>query len=195
MLTVIQQIISYVTMEVLEPNWRNLEAKIGKVTTVDQLLRDHVDFLDTCLKECMLTNAKILKACLNLFKGFRNSFDLLPQIHSKLFLTCLTFSQYSGQFTKQASQAIEKYEQTGEADPEELHTSMEKRWSFLAKFEQNFNHHEKVRLATTYLSLSHCLTIVVVSLQMYHGQVQYLATSETTSLLALVVRLNVARAG
>jgi len=64
MLTIIQQIISYVTMEALEPNWRNLEAKIGKVTTVDQLLRDHVDFLDTCLKECMLTNAKILKACL-----------------------------------------------------------------------------------------------------------------------------------
>lgn len=63
MLTVIQQIISYVTMEVLEPNWRNLEAKLGKVTTVDQLLRDHVDFLDTCLKECMLTNAKILKVC------------------------------------------------------------------------------------------------------------------------------------
>jgi len=155
MLTVIQQIISYVTMEALEPNWRNLEAKIGKVTTVDQLLRDHVDFLDTCLKECMLTNAKILK------------------IHSKLFLTCLTFSQYSGQFTKQASQVIEKYEQTGETDPEELHASMEKRWSFLAKFEQNFNHHEK----------------------MYHGQVQYLATSETTSLLALVVRLNAARTG
>ena len=65
MLAVIQQIISYITMEVLEPNWRNLEAKIGKVTTVDQLLRDHVDFLDTCLKECMLTNAKILKACRN----------------------------------------------------------------------------------------------------------------------------------
>lgn len=63
MLTVVQQIISYVTMEVLEPNWRNLEAKLGKVTTVDQLLRDHVDFLDTCLKECMLTNAKILKVC------------------------------------------------------------------------------------------------------------------------------------
>lgn len=61
MLTVVQQIIAYVTMEVLEPNWRALEAKIASVTTVDQLLRDHVDFLDTCLKESMLTNARILK--------------------------------------------------------------------------------------------------------------------------------------
>ncbi|KAG1840354.1 hypothetical protein DFJ58DRAFT_810541 [Suillus subalutaceus] len=30
-------------------------AKLAKVTTVDQLLRDHVDFLDTYLKECILT--------------------------------------------------------------------------------------------------------------------------------------------
>lgn len=35
--------------------------KLTKVTTVDQLLRDHVDFLDTCLKECMLTSAKLLR--------------------------------------------------------------------------------------------------------------------------------------
>jgi gamma-tubulin complex component 2 len=61
MLAVVQQILGYATTEVLEPNWRGLETKLSKVTTVDQLLRDHVDFLDTCLKECMLTNAKILK--------------------------------------------------------------------------------------------------------------------------------------
>jgi gamma-tubulin complex component 2 len=29
--------------------------------TVDELMQDHVDFLDTCLKECMLTQAKLLK--------------------------------------------------------------------------------------------------------------------------------------
>ena len=62
MLAVVQQILGYATTEVLEPNWRSLETKLGKAMTVDQLLRDHVDFLDTCLKECMLTNAKILKA-------------------------------------------------------------------------------------------------------------------------------------
>ena len=67
MLAFVQQILAFVTFEVLEPNWRSLEAKLAKVTTVDQLLRDHVDFLDTCLKECMLTSAKLLRvsrACL-----------------------------------------------------------------------------------------------------------------------------------
>lgn len=61
MLAFVQQILSFATFEVLEPNWEQLEAKLAKVTTVDQLLRDHVDFLDTCLKECMLTSAKLLK--------------------------------------------------------------------------------------------------------------------------------------
>ena len=61
MLAFVQQILAFVTFEVLEPNWHALEAKLVKVTTVDQLLRDHVDFLDTCLKESMLTSSKLLK--------------------------------------------------------------------------------------------------------------------------------------
>jgi gamma-tubulin complex component 2 len=61
MLSFVQQILAFTTFEVLEPNWRTLENKLDKVTTVDQLLRDHVDFLDTCLKECMLTSSKLLR--------------------------------------------------------------------------------------------------------------------------------------
>ena len=61
MLSFVQQIFAFATFEVLEPNWRALEAKLGKATTVDQLLRDHVDFLDTCLKECMLTSSRLLR--------------------------------------------------------------------------------------------------------------------------------------
>jgi gamma-tubulin complex component 2 len=61
MLSFVQQILAFATFEVLEPNWRMLETKLAKVTTVDQLLRDHVDFLDTCLKECMLTSSKLLR--------------------------------------------------------------------------------------------------------------------------------------
>jgi gamma-tubulin complex component 2 len=61
MLSFVQQILAFVTFEVLEPNWHALEGKLQKVTTVDQLLRDHEDFLDTCLKESMLTSSKLLK--------------------------------------------------------------------------------------------------------------------------------------
>jgi gamma-tubulin complex component 2 len=60
MLSFIRQMLAFATGEVLEANWRMLEDKLAKVQTVDQLLRDHVDFLDTCLKQCMLTTSKLL---------------------------------------------------------------------------------------------------------------------------------------
>ena len=62
MLSFVQQLLAYVTSEVIEPNWRKFEERLSAVKTVDALLRDHVDFLDTCSKECMMTSdAKLLK--------------------------------------------------------------------------------------------------------------------------------------
>ena len=40
----------------------NLDGTQKMTRTVDELMEDHVDFLDTCLKECMLMNSKLLKA-------------------------------------------------------------------------------------------------------------------------------------
>ena len=83
MLIFVQQLIYYCTAEVIEPNWQGLMNRLnagqkasgsdestkaevggeeGQVKrTVDELMQDHVDFLATCLKECMLTNSKLLR--------------------------------------------------------------------------------------------------------------------------------------
>jgi gamma-tubulin complex component 2 len=86
MLVFVQQLLYFCTAEVIEPNWQSLMsrlaekeprdgaahppngeesnspgAKPGLTRTVDELMQDHVDFLDTCLKECMLTNSKLLR--------------------------------------------------------------------------------------------------------------------------------------
>ena len=82
MLVFVQCFTYYCTSEVIEPNWQRLmkrvkeccdaqdgtqvpQAKNGKsgngTRTVDELMEEHVDFLDTCLKECMLMNSKLLK--------------------------------------------------------------------------------------------------------------------------------------
>ena len=73
MLNFVQQFMYYCTSEVIEPNWHNLMAKVDGPSkgaerdgqqinrTVDELMEDHVDFLDTCLKECMLMNSKLLR--------------------------------------------------------------------------------------------------------------------------------------
>ncbi|KAF9074733.1 gamma-tubulin complex, DGRIP84/SPC97 component [Rhodocollybia butyracea] len=119
MLAFVQQILSFATFEVLEPNWRALEVKLAKVTTVDQLLRDHLDFLDTCLKECMLTSAKLLKA------------------YNKLIVTCATFAMYAAPYTKSANQAMAETEM-----PE----GQRRRWEYQMKFEKNFDHWFKVFL-------------------------------------------------
>ncbi len=74
MLVFVQQLLYFCTAEVIEPNWQSLMSRLegkdggpdgdgakGPTRTVDELMQDHVDFLDTCLKECMLTNSKLLR--------------------------------------------------------------------------------------------------------------------------------------
>jgi gamma-tubulin complex component 2 len=78
MLVFVQQLLYFCTAEVIEPNWVGLMERVNGAEdangseetvngtkqanrTVDELMQDHVDFLDTCLKECMLTQAKLLK--------------------------------------------------------------------------------------------------------------------------------------
>lgn len=82
MLVFVQQLLYFCTAEVIEPNWVGLMERVNGAEdangsnetvndtkqanrTVDELMQDHVDFLDTCLKECMLTQAKLLKVCWN----------------------------------------------------------------------------------------------------------------------------------
>ncbi|KAK1219391.1 gamma tubulin complex Spc97/GCP2 subunit Alp4 [Marasmius sp. AFHP31] len=134
MLSFVQQILSFATSEVLEPNWRTLEAKLDKVTTVDQLLRDHVDFLDTCLKECMLTSKKLLEACVILPVIIEITEIGVLQAYSKLIVTCSTFALYTSSFNKSANSALVI---AGSTDPD---PDMQKRWDFLSKFETNFDH-------------------------------------------------------
>jgi gamma-tubulin complex component 2 len=72
MLVFVQQLLYFCTSEVIEPNCAKFMERLrtedggagAKPTrTVDELMQDHVDFLDTCLKECMLTNSKLLRVC------------------------------------------------------------------------------------------------------------------------------------
>ncbi|KAI0161664.1 Spc98 family-domain-containing protein [Hypoxylon sp. FL1284] len=87
MIVFVQQLLYFCTLEVIEPNWQSLMSRLkpkdgsldgsGKPDrTVDELMQDHVDFLDTCLKGCMLTNGKLIR------------------IHSKLMQTCIAFAAH-----------------------------------------------------------------------------------------------------
>lgn len=134
MFVFVRQMRAYATGEVLETNWRALEAKLANVGTVDQLMRDHVDFLDTCLKQCMLTNSKLLSVSIP-----HTQHQTDHQVYAKLMKTMSAFVSYSESFNR----AIVRFR----ADPivESDAGKANHRWTALNKFEINFNHHTNVR--------------------------------------------------
>ncbi|KAG0269306.1 hypothetical protein DFQ27_003990 [Actinomortierella ambigua] len=127
MMSFVQQFAYYVFSEVLEPNWRTLVQKLDQVSTVDQVLKFHSDFLDTCLKECMLTNSKLLR------------------IYSKLISTCIKFANYTERFTRALS-AMEIQlddEAASKAPPSQIQL-IEQAMRRLNEFEDGFLYHIKL---------------------------------------------------
>ncbi|TGZ82606.1 hypothetical protein EX30DRAFT_305142 [Ascodesmis nigricans] len=136
MLVFVQQLLYFCANEVVEPNWNGLMKRLGEVKTVDQLMQDHVDFLDTCLKECMLTNAKLLK------------------IHAKLTTTCSMWASYTRHSLTTRLTSID----TTLLDPRHPSSSssntasgthadkITKLYENLERYEDNFNRHLKILL-------------------------------------------------
>ncbi|KAJ5907663.1 hypothetical protein N7495_000345 [Penicillium taxi] len=149
MLVFIQQMLYFSTSEVIEPNWVALMDRINgadangsEVTvngtkqgnrTVDELMQDHVDFLDTCLKECMLTEAKLLK------------------IHSKIILCCTMFASW----TTSSSSSLTRFLVV--ADPELAQKApgdsggydpakLQKLEDTLKRYEDHFHRHLRILL-------------------------------------------------
>lgn len=76
MMHLVQNLQYYMLFEVVEPNWHVLMDSLRKVSNIDDVLIHHNDFLDKCLKDCMLTTPQLLK------------------IVSKLMLVCVTFANF-----------------------------------------------------------------------------------------------------
>lgn len=61
MMSAIQNLEYYMMVEVIEPVWHMFMQQISKAKNFDDVLAHHDDFLDKCLKNCMLTEPDILK--------------------------------------------------------------------------------------------------------------------------------------
>lgn len=83
MLNFVQNLMYYMMFEVLEPNWLVLEGKLLSAATIDNVLADHNDFLDKCLRDCMLSNREIL------------------MIVSRLLAVCSSFSHHMQRVAQQ----------------------------------------------------------------------------------------------
>ncbi|KAI1316726.1 hypothetical protein EDD11_009542 [Mortierella claussenii] len=184
MLTFVQQFAYYVCSEVLEPNWRDLTSKLAKVPTVDDVLKIHSDFLDTCLNQCMLTNSKLLRVMMFAYALYFvvvvldldiNSNILamyLIQVYSKLMSTCIKFTNYTDRFARALS-AMERIEtQSGSGlvatAPAIQVQQIEQAMRRLNEFEDVFVYH---------------LKLLIDALNFY-------SATETVQFLCLVVRLD-----
>ncbi|KAI9703097.1 MAG: hypothetical protein M1820_005969 [Bogoriella megaspora] len=186
MLVFVQQLLYYCTAEVIEPNWQALMSRLstsdeeaGMSTghnaagprqakrTVDELMQDHVDFLATCLQECMLTNSKLLR------------------INSKVIATCTLFANFTTTLSRYLSAADPELSksraasepsgaQTGtpavsQYDP----TRLDKMIEILSRYEVNFTRHLRILLEA----------------------LNYLAATETAVFMSLCARLSTATEG
>lgn len=184
MLVFVQQMLFFATVEVIEPNWQKLMAKVDDTQaseagspdyagpsrpsktkrTVDELMQDHLDMLDSCMKDLGLTQGKLLR------------------IHSKLITGCTLFANFTVGFTRSLnaadpdlastadqpgkSSSTTKASSTSEPDPNRLAKMDET----LKKYEEYFSKHLKILI----------------------DSLNYFAATETVVLLGLCARLTAA---
>ena len=84
MLNFVQNLLYYITVEVLEPSWHLFVDKIRKVDNVDQVISTHMELLNVCMKEAMLTDPQLLQTTTKLIK-------LCETFASFILVACNTF--------------------------------------------------------------------------------------------------------
>ncbi|XP_013102143.1 gamma-tubulin complex component 2 homolog isoform X3 [Stomoxys calcitrans] len=86
MMNAVQNLEYYMMVEVIEPNWHIFIQNMNKVENVDEVLVFHQDFLDLCLKNCMLTDAtslnrsifKMCNICLKFCEFIQSESSMAP---------------------------------------------------------------------------------------------------------------------
>nr|NP_001162798.1 Gamma-tubulin ring protein 84, isoform E [Drosophila melanogaster]ACZ95332.1 Gamma-tubulin ring protein 84, isoform E [Drosophila melanogaster] len=118
MMNAIQNLEYYMMIEIIEPNWHIFIEKMKTVENVDNVLRLHQDFLDSCLKNCMLTESshlnrsifKLCKICLKYceFIQIETPLDPTDTFSERVRRFDLEFTQLLISFLKQINSMAKK---------------------------------------------------------------------------------------
>ncbi|KAK6383456.1 gamma tubulin complex Spc97/GCP2 subunit Alp4 [Exophiala oligosperma] len=173
MLVFVQQMLFFATAEVIEPNWQKLMVKVDDAErddtedtksglntkskpTVDELMQDHVDMLDSCMKDLGLTQAKLLK------------------LHAKLMTGCGMFASYVEYITKsiyEADPSIQagKGVPAGPTDPARMKRIEES----IKKYEEHFNRHLKILIdALNWFATTETVSLLSLCGRLTNAEVQ-----------------------
>ncbi|KAJ3095832.1 hypothetical protein HDU97_006473 [Phlyctochytrium planicorne] len=91
MLHFVQELMQFVCMDVVGVHWEKFERRMGGVGTVDEVLRIHDDFLDSCLKDSLMTSTRLIK------------------LLNAVMTTCLEFSELSEAFCNYRSRRVTRF--------------------------------------------------------------------------------------
>ncbi|KAK5044370.1 hypothetical protein LTR84_011320 [Exophiala bonariae] len=177
MLVFVQQMLFFATAEVLEPNWQKLMVKVDDAEwddqaaakpglnpktkpTVDELMQDHVDMLDTCMKDMGLTQAKLLR------------------LHAKLMTGCGMFAAYVEHITKTLYEADSSMQQSSSkgksaaaapTDP----ARMKRLEESIRKYEEHFNRHLKILIdALNWFATTETVSLLSLCGRLTNAEVQ-----------------------
>lgn len=205
MLVFVQQMLFYATAEVLEPQWQKLmtkvdalegaetekrslmntrpvdptgrEFQVGKQPqTVDSLMQEHLDMLDSSMKDLGLTQSKLLR------------------IHAKMVAGCTMFANYNSNLTRtlysadpdfafltdqphsaQSQQVLRNFRQFSSAkeppppDPDRLSRIEET----LSRHEEYFNRHLRILIDTlNYYAATETVTLLGLCARLMNAEVQ-----------------------
>uniref|UniRef100_M4BRC2 Spindle pole body component n=1 Tax=Hyaloperonospora arabidopsidis (strain Emoy2) TaxID=559515 RepID=M4BRC2_HYAAE len=77
-----QNLVYYMMFEVISPRWHDFQQQLATAGTVDDILGFQGEFLDICLKECLLTDPELLR------------------VLTQLMTVCMTFANSIESFTR-----------------------------------------------------------------------------------------------
>lgn len=107
----IRVISGYLFWDVLEHNWLKFEQE-SKSWNIDDIISLHSTFLDSCLKECLLTNWKLFRIVSKLFSTCQLFVLLCKKINKEL--SSISIDEMDGVYLK--SQQVSIYKQLAKID-------------------------------------------------------------------------------
>ena len=181
MLVFVQQMLFYATAEVIEPNCQKLMAKVDDAEfgdtheerprsqlkprtkrTVDELMQDHLDMLDSCMKDLGLTQGKLLR------------------IHAKLMNGCTMFAMYTSSLTRSLTAAdadlsAQGQRTAGSLEPQIAYdpNRLGKLHETLLRYEEHFNRHLKILIdSLNYYAATETVVLLGLCARLQYAEVQ-----------------------
>jgi gamma-tubulin complex component 2 len=104
MLQFIRTMHNYICQNVLEPQWERFSTALRerRFTSVEEITNTHMNFLDTCLRECMLTNSKLVQLIGMIWSTCTKFSALVHELNNRIISRTVnesTFQEVMGKFT------------------------------------------------------------------------------------------------